>query len=240
MSMAMVAHVREKSNARNSARTLLLNLAIYANDCCGVAWPADATLRHETNVSHQRIHELKRALQKTGELVIVERPGFTNLYLVAWQGTPLGGTSHDTGRHDPSCPLRHAHAPAGREGSEIPDTPMPEGILDTSEPQGSDISKRRGQIFLRRKPEKTREENRAPVAIAPREAKAEAQSPYWCDACGYAAPRCEHRIRYREEVSHDAHTPRPSPTPGRDPRRVLRGGPPGHGSRRHVPAEGHR
>ena len=31
---------------------------------------------------------------------------------------------------------------------------------------------------------------KAPVAIAPREAKAEAQSPFWCDDCGYAAPRC--------------------------------------------------
>jgi hypothetical protein len=51
--MSIVTHVREKSNARNSARTLLLNLAIYANDCCGVAWPADATLRHETNVGDE-------------------------------------------------------------------------------------------------------------------------------------------------------------------------------------------
>ena len=92
MSMAMVHHVREKSNAQGSARTLLLDLALYANDCCGVAWPADATLYHDVNVSRQRIHELKNALETTGELVIVERPGSTNLYFVAWQGQPLGGT----------------------------------------------------------------------------------------------------------------------------------------------------
>jgi hypothetical protein len=47
MSMSIVTHVREKSNARSSARTLLFNLAIYANDCCGVAWPSDATLHHD-------------------------------------------------------------------------------------------------------------------------------------------------------------------------------------------------
>jgi hypothetical protein len=93
MSMTIVTHVREKSNTRGSARTLLLNLAIYANDCCGVAWPSDATLYHEINVSRQRIHELKNALEAKGELAILERPGATNLYWVAWQGKPLGGTS---------------------------------------------------------------------------------------------------------------------------------------------------
>jgi hypothetical protein len=96
--MSIVHHVREKSQAKGSARTLLLNLAIYANDCCGVAWPADATLYHDINISRQRIHELKNAL---------ERPGATNLYFVAWQGQPLGGTSRDTGQHDPRCPLCH-------------------------------------------------------------------------------------------------------------------------------------
>jgi hypothetical protein len=121
--MSIVHHVREKSQAKGSARTLLLDLAIYANDCCGVAWPGDATLYHDVNVSRQRIHELKNALEKAGELVIVERPGTTNLYLIAWQGKPLGGTSHDTGHHDPCCPLRHAPAPKEREGSEISDPP---------------------------------------------------------------------------------------------------------------------
>ena len=51
MSMSIVHYVREKSQAKGSARTLLLNLAIYANDCCGVAWPADATLYHGTMIS---------------------------------------------------------------------------------------------------------------------------------------------------------------------------------------------
>jgi len=135
MSISIVHHVREKSQAKGSARTLLLNLAIYANDCCGVAWPADATLYHDVNVSRQRIHELKNTLERTGELVIVERPGSTNLYFVAWQGQPLGGSSRDTGQHGPHCPLRHPHlAVSGAslgadhrptldagEGSEIPD-----------------------------------------------------------------------------------------------------------------------
>jgi hypothetical protein len=169
MSIPIVHHVREKSQSKGSARTLLLNLAIYANDCCGVAWPSDATLYHDVNVSRQRIHELKNALEATGELVIVERPGTTNLYCVAWQGKPLGGTSRDTGRHDPRCPLRHPHravrstapqadsppAPEVREGSEIPDTLEAPGVSETPDPQGSDVSDRGGQKRLTRKPEKT-------------------------------------------------------------------------------------
>jgi hypothetical protein len=201
MSMIIVQHVREKSQSRSSARTLLLNLAIYANECCGVAWPADATLRQDTHVSHQRIHELKNALEATGELVIVERPGSTNLYFLAWQGKPLGGTSKDDGRHDPHCPLRNpdvaqqcAHpwpdrfrAPTEREGSEISETSMTGGVSDVSDPQGSEISEGRGQETLTRKPEKTMSKTprrlRRPIARALD--KPEMRSPFWCDAHGY-------------------------------------------------------
>jgi hypothetical protein len=75
----------------------------------------------------------------------------------------------------------------------------------------------------------------APFAHAPN--KAETASPFWCPDCGVSIPSCVHRTRYREEVYHYAQTPPPSPSHGRGPRAVLRGGPPGHGSRRHVPAE---
>ena len=40
---------------------------------------------------------------------------------------------------------------------------------------------------------------KAPVAIAPTEAKAEQRSPFWCDACGVIIPTCEHRTRTLEE-----------------------------------------
>jgi hypothetical protein len=73
--------------------------SIYANDCCGVAWPSDGTLAHDLNLSRQRLHELTTDLEATrqpvtrkaphlaakGELVILERPGATNLYLGIWE-----------------------------------------------------------------------------------------------------------------------------------------------------------
>jgi hypothetical protein len=214
MSMSIVHHVREKSQAKGSARTLLLNLAIYANDCCGVAWPSDATLRRETNVSHQRIHELKNLLEEAGELVIVERPGFSNLYCVAWQGKPVGGTCPETGRHDPCCPLRYGHPSAREEGSEIPDPPGQEGVSEPSDPQVSEIPDPPPQRFLSRKRYTTREENEAPVARAPDEDKVEARSPFWCAACGYATPTCRHRVIHAPPPAR----PRAHPSP---PRRRL-------------------
>jgi hypothetical protein len=213
MSLSIVHHVREKSQSKGSARTLLLNLAIYANDCCGVAWPADATLHHDVHVSRQRIHELKNRLEATGELVIVERPGTTNLYCVAWQGKPLGGTFAETGRHDPSCPLRHPHlaAPAAspgangpttserREGSDISDTLITPGVSETPDAQESETSGGGGQISLTRKQGKTSQKSpvrlRRLMAHAQRhgaDAPREPTSPPPC--VGY--PRSGERPRY--------------------------------------------
>jgi hypothetical protein len=213
MSIPIVHHVREKSQSKGSARTLLLNLALYANDCCGVAWPSDATLYQDVNVSRQRIHELKNRLEDQGELVIVERPGATNLYCVAWQGKPLGGTARDTGHHDPCCPLRHPHrtaqatapganaptTPEAREGSEIPDPLVTPGVSDAPDPQGSDVSDGGCQKVLTQKQEKTREKSpgrlRRLMAVAPRpgaDAPRELTPPPPC--VGY--PRHGERPRY--------------------------------------------
>jgi hypothetical protein len=224
--MSIVHHVREKSQAKGSARTLLLNLAIYANDCCGVAWPADATLYHDVNVSRQRIHELKNALEHTGELVIVERPGATNLYFVAWQGQPLGGSSRDTGQHDPRCPMRHPHlavsgasleeddrlTPDAEEGLEISDPSVDHaldtyrGVSDPPNPQGSEIADGGGQIALTQKTRENHDENTGVPAImiaqrphnplASASPKAEQHSPFWCQACGFSIPTCRHRVVY--------------------------------------------
>ena len=135
MSMTIVHHVLGKSQTQGSARTLLLTLAIHANDCCGVAWVSDTTLRHEVNVSRQRIHELKNAVEATGELIIVERPGYTNLYFVAWHGQPVGGQGSyraaPGSTHEPGCPLR-------RRMPVAPGTGGVSGESDTQESGGSD------------------------------------------------------------------------------------------------------
>ena len=115
----------------------------------------------------------------TGELVIVERPGTTNLYFVAWQGKPLGGTCREPqDRHDLHCPLRNPdlaqrcarqwpdrfRAPTAGQGSGIPEPSTTRGVSDFSDPQGSDISEGRGQETLT---QKTLEENDFENTAAP-------------------------------------------------------------------------
>jgi hypothetical protein len=88
----------------------MLTLAIHANDCRGVAWASDKTLYHEVNVSRQRIHELKNAVENAGELVIVERPGSTNLDFPAFHGRPLGPQGEYQTIKRGACLLALAHA----------------------------------------------------------------------------------------------------------------------------------
>ena len=161
MSMSIVHHVLSKSQTQGSARTLLLTLAIHANDCCGVAWVSDTTLRHEVNVSRQRIHELKNIVEATGELIIVERPGYTNLHFVAWQGQPVGGQGSyraaPGSTHEPGCPLRRR----------MPVTPGTGGVSGESDTQGSGGSDTPCQEPLTQKTRDNDTENEArPVSLS--------------------------------------------------------------------------
>ena len=201
MSMSVVHHVREKSQAKGSARTLLLNLAIYANDCCGVAWPADTTLYHDVNVSRQRIHALKNILEAMGELVIIERPGSPTCTSSPGRASPLAGrrpTPDVTTRTVPCGTLasRRGAPPSGRSIS----PPLRRGESDVSDPlvmpewrvsdppdQGSEMSDRGCQTSLTRKTTENHCENtsvpvtampidpRSPLSILP---KAEQANPF--------------------------------------------------------------
>jgi hypothetical protein len=168
MSMTIVHHVLGKSQTQGSARTFLLTLALHANDCCGVAWVSDRTLRQEVNVSRQRCHELKNVLEDSGELVIVERPGSTNLYFVAWQGQPVG--SHGSYRaapgstHEPGCPLRRGMPITRGEVSGESDR----GVSGTSDTQVSEESDRGCQAGLTQKTIDNYTENEVkPVSLSP-------------------------------------------------------------------------
>jgi hypothetical protein len=173
MSMFIVHHVLGKSQTQGSARTLLLTLAIHANDCCGVAWVSDTTLRHEVNVSRQRIHELKNAVKGSGELTIIERPGYTNLYFVSWQGQPVGGQGAYRAMpgttHEPGCPLRQGVPVTPRRGDRGEGSGRPDrGVSGASDTQGSGPSDGGCQADLTQKTTDNETENEArPVALVP-------------------------------------------------------------------------
>jgi hypothetical protein len=114
---------------------------------------SDTTLRHEVNVSRQRIHELKNAVKAAGELIIVERPGYTSLYFVAWQGQPVGGQGSyraaPRSTHEPGCPLRRG-------------MPVKEGeVSGASDTQGSGGSNTPCQAGLTQKTRDNDTENEA-------------------------------------------------------------------------------
>jgi hypothetical protein len=76
----------------------------------------------------------KNLLEDAGELIIIERPGYTNLYFVAWQGQPVGGSYRAApgSTHEPGCPLRRGmpevSGVSDTQGSGASDTPCQEGL----------------------------------------------------------------------------------------------------------------
>jgi hypothetical protein len=120
MSMPIVAHIRAKSQSKGSARVILLNLAVYANDCCGLAWPSILHEAHDVNLNRRNLHYQHNALVAAGELLIHtgQGPRGTNLYQLAHQGVPLGALSRDPNvPHERGCPWAlGGGAPGGIEG----------------------------------------------------------------------------------------------------------------------------
>jgi hypothetical protein len=106
------------------------------------------THRHEVNVSRQRIHELKNAVKATGELIIVERPGYTNLYFVSWQGQPVGSQGSyrvaPGSTHEPGCPLRRGMPVMKGEGSGESNTPCQAGL--TQKTRDNDTENEAGSL----------------------------------------------------------------------------------------------
>jgi len=178
MSMGILAHVRSKSQTKGSARNILFNLAVHANECCGLAWPSISTEAHEVNITRRNLHYQHVALVEAGELVIHlgEGPYGTNLYQLAWEGVPLGAPSHEAVAdlpHEKGCPYgQGGGAPTGR-GRDAP--ARHQGV-----PPGAP------------KNNQNERENQEPIARACD--KAEEASPFYCAACGYSAPTCAHRV----------------------------------------------
>jgi hypothetical protein len=120
MSMPIVDHVCDKSQTQSSARTLLVILAIHANDCCGLAWPAIETLRRKVNVSERQLHYDVAKLRQLGAIQVVPAPGVngTNLYRVYAPGIEPGAP--DTA-HVKGCRWReYLAAMAGEAGVQSP------------------------------------------------------------------------------------------------------------------------
>jgi hypothetical protein len=101
MSFPILQHVFYKTQYHGNAKVLLLALADYANDCCGLAWPSVGSLTVKVGVNERNTHYLLREVS-TGfnpelEILRGQGPHGTNLYRL--RGVPLAAPG--------GCPWQH-------------------------------------------------------------------------------------------------------------------------------------
>jgi hypothetical protein len=98
---------------------------------------------------------------------------------------------------------------AGDESLGVSCLPQVEVIGESSLPQlGQAPSPELTRVDLYKEELTTADAPAAPLAHAPD--KAEAASPFWCQACGYAILSCVHRIYYRVQPRQDVKRPAPA------------------------------
>jgi hypothetical protein len=131
---------------------LLCDLADYANDCCGLAWPKVETLAAKVGVNLRNTHKLLKQVSTgpTGELEILLRagPNKTNLYRFRGVSLETGCRHrHSVVQHQRGCPWRQGGGVASDRGrvSQETDNLSVNLSSDLSEPQGEAGSLTRGE-----------------------------------------------------------------------------------------------
>jgi hypothetical protein len=153
VSFVLMQHVWYKTQHHGNAKVLLLALADYANDCCGLAWPAVDTLSAKVGVNLRNTHKLLRQVSTGphGELEIMLRQGPSHVNLYRLRGVSLETgcrTGHDVSRHQKGCPWRHGEG-VGRDTSPL--SPATDNLSvdlsrELSEPQTGRSRSLKGKI----------------------------------------------------------------------------------------------
>jgi hypothetical protein len=122
MSFQLSQHVFYKSQHHGNAKVLLLALADYANDCCGLAWPAVDTLMAKVGVNLRNTHKLLKHVSSgaMAELEVLVRAGPHKVTLYRFRGVSLETGCRDGQgvlKHQKGCPWRHGvSVSVGSEG----------------------------------------------------------------------------------------------------------------------------
>lgn len=74
MSIRVMSHVWEHSDARLGARLVLLAIADFANDT-GMAWPSVETLAAKSRISPRQVQRILRQLVDSGDLILHQNAG---------------------------------------------------------------------------------------------------------------------------------------------------------------------
>jgi len=123
MSFSIVQHFFYKTQFDGNAKVLMLALADYANDCCGIAWPAVESLVKKVGVNERNTHRLIKLVATPqpdsgyySELEIFpgQGPNGVNIYRVRGVSLPTpGGFQGGVFTHTKGCLWRHRGGVSG-------------------------------------------------------------------------------------------------------------------------------
>jgi hypothetical protein len=201
-------HVRDHSKATGPAHHMLEYIAQHVNKYTGEAFELTVDrIAYRLQVSSQWVGQLRRQLVEAGELLVKQSRGrHPNVYVIPWErcpscnpqvefGVQMDGTPLSDGTHDlnpkvtPNQPQSNPKV-GGASGPDPAQIQPPKVFKEVKE-------KKDGST-----PNWTDEA-----------AKAEARSPFWCPACGYATPACVHRMAYYVDPAPPMRGPAPSGHP---------------------------
>ena len=118
MSISSLSTVLQSSQARRSARMILMILAHHTN-AGGYAWPSVPTIAHEAQLSIRTVQYNLRKLERMGELktLVAAGPKGCNLYQVM----------PNMGRDEPEDDRCNLQEPTVPPGATVLSNPMPTG-----------------------------------------------------------------------------------------------------------------
>jgi hypothetical protein len=178
---------------------MLEYIALHVNMHTGEAFELTVDRpAHRLNVTPQWVGQLRRRLVETGELLVKQSRGrHPNVYIIPWERCPAcqgDNPNEEFGVEDPN-PNVHSPQPQTEPPSVTPSTPkcdpLNPKVEGASEPYLARIQPWKEVKDLKEYKERPTPNSREEIWI-----KAEAHSPFWCTACGFEIPSCDHRTIY--------------------------------------------
>lgn len=128
MSVEHLAAVLHHSQAKGTARLVLLGIANHAGD--GGAWPSVATLAKYAGVTPRNVQKALRGLQELGEVRVYTQQG----------GLPFTSDQHRPNRYDVlvACPPWCDRSPAHRDTRQQHPALWISGVSEATPPVGGD------------------------------------------------------------------------------------------------------
>ena len=195
MHFKSLLHVRDHAKVRGTAHHLLEYIALHVNMHTGEAFELSVDrLAHRLGVTPQWVRQLRARLVAAGELEVQQSRGrHPNVYRIPYKRCPAcqGG--------NPKLELLVEINPQQPPAQPATETP-PTHNSDLANPQLGGVSRPRLAWIERPKEVKDLKDikerptrNDDDDSTLP---KAEQDNPFWCQACGFAIPPCEHRVVY--------------------------------------------